>query len=72
MKEKLNLWLNPKSNKPVITIYTITGEKVFDKALLVDHEGMSSVKVKNLAPGTYRIRVTGTGKKPFEQVVQKR
>lgn len=72
MKEKLNLWVNPKSNKPVITIYTITGEKVFDKALLVDHEGMSSVKVKNLAPGTYRIRVTGTGKKPFEQVVQKR
>lgn len=72
MKEKLNLWVNPKSNKPVITIYTMTGEKVMDKALLVDHEGMSSVKVKNLAPGTYRIRVTGTGKKPFEQVVQKR
>ena len=72
MKEKLNLWVNPKSSKPVITIYTMTGEKVMDKALLVDHEGMSSVKVKNLAPGTYRIRVTGTGKKPFEQVVQKR
>lgn len=72
MKDKLNLWVNPKSSKPVITIYTITGEKVLDKTLIVDHEGMTTVKVKNLAPGTYRLLVTGTGNKPYEQVVQKR
>lgn len=72
MKDKLNLWVNPNSSKPVVSIYTLTGEKVIEKVLLVDHEGMSSIQVKTLAPGSYRIRVVGSGKEPFEQIVQKR
>lgn len=72
LKDKLNLWVNPKSSKPVVTIYAITGEKVLEETLLVNHEGISTLTVKSLAPGTYRIRVVGSGKEPFEQVVQKR
>lgn len=72
MKDQLNLWVNPNSTKPVVTIYSLMGEKVLEKTLLVDHEGKSTLQVKGLAPGSYRIRVEGTGKEAFEQVVQKR
>ena len=72
LKDKLNFWVKPNSGKPVVTISTLTGEKVIERALLVDHEGMASVAVKSLAPGSYRLRVTAGGKEALNQVVQKR
>lgn len=72
LKDKLNFWVKPNSGKPVVTISTLAGEKVIDRALLVDHEGMASVPVKSLAPGSYRLRVTAGGKEALNQVVQKR
>ncbi|MDO5017438.1 MAG: S8 family serine peptidase [Porphyromonas sp.] len=72
LKETLNLWVNPDSSNSVATIYTITGEKVVENELLVDHEGLSKLNVKKLIPGTYRLVVTGTGNNTYEQIIQKR
>lgn len=70
IRKELNIWLNPAIKSAKLELLSVSGEVVFTTDIKADASGIARVNMKNIAPGSYTLRIN-TGKEPFIKSVLK-